>query len=266
MMFAMFSTVVPWAVVVAAIVLHVNQLVSFDDLTIFSRRCIPRRPPASKNFDCTGGFKPWLKGQILISCIIANILFCLCTGQLEAWWELLNQEECSAPGDQIATFKYPACGLNLTSNSLDFDEAAGLTGIPVTNIMAMNDTCWQDSRPVQLCPFATTGKVGIANWISSSQWVHRIAGFILIDRVQSLLAVCLTSYFLSALTSKAEKDAEVAIRQQHVLMAEQLVPQSSTAQPNPGKSGFGTMVIRRSKIQIPDRSNRRQRILASLNP
>lgn len=189
MMFTMFSTAVPWAVIVVAYVLKRNADVSFDELTKFSRRAVPRRPRnlvSAKVFDSTGGYVAWIKMQNVLSCVVASLLFCLSTGQLEAWWELVDPAKCSAPKAQEATFKYPACGGdNFTAGEgwEYFNEQAGDTGIPNANIMAMNDTCWQDSRPVQACPFATTAKVSMADWISPNQWMHRIGCFLILEHV-----------------------------------------------------------------------------------
>ena len=55
--------------------------------------------------------------MLLVSVQVSNLLFCLTTGQLDAWWELIRPHECSAPAPQNVPWKYPACDTNFTAGS-----------------------------------------------------------------------------------------------------------------------------------------------------
>ena len=88
-MVLMFSCAIPWATLVIWLVLKVNLTSSFNELTFNRRRAIPRRVQRAASdeveVDHTGGFAPWIEAQLYLALVISNLLFCLTTGQLDAW-------------------------------------------------------------------------------------------------------------------------------------------------------------------------------------
>jgi hypothetical protein len=102
----MWTIVMPYLPVAAWIICLMRWKFNFVRLTKYSRRPIPKKPTGR---DATGGYRPWLQGQLFASTLVTTGLFCFSTGQLEAWWSLWDAQSCSPPSHERSAWKYPSC-------------------------------------------------------------------------------------------------------------------------------------------------------------
>ena len=134
MLVSMYSIVMARVSLVVLIVVELRMKTDFYRLTKFARRPIPVKP---QDDDATGGeccscrtrharprslhlpvatpalqtrllnehaifcsgYRPWLQTQMFLSCVVSSLLFCITTGQLEAFAALVDADACSPPSE-----------------------------------------------------------------------------------------------------------------------------------------------------------------------
>jgi hypothetical protein len=205
---------------------------NFIRLVTYAKRPVPQTPNSS---DSTGGYRPWLEGQIFLSTVVNSLLFCLSTGQLEAWWTLYDRNQCQPPKLNETRWKYPDCDLNFESGRKDelYDEASSVAAFEPVGITlaAPNTSCWQDPVPELNtgCPFA---QENLDDWEDKSsrtpeQSLHRVVCFVILENVQVMLLYAMIKWNQSKNGNVQEKWRAARLAQ-HSLIAEQLFPPSSS--------------------------------------
>jgi hypothetical protein len=209
---------------------------NFVRLVTYAQRPVPHTPNSS---DATGGYRPWLEGQIFLSTVVNCLLFCLSTGQLEAWWTLYDPNQCQPPTLNETRWKYPDCDLFFESQGKEYsadelyDEASSAAAFePVgITIAAPNTSCWQPPIPALNtdCPFA---QENLDEWNEKSsrtpeQALHRVVCFVVLENFQVILLYAMIKWNQSKNGNVQEKWRAARLAQ-HSLIAEQLFPPSSS--------------------------------------
>lgn len=109
----MFTIVFPELPLVVWFFLVLRLRNDLTRLTALCRRNVPMYPTAG---DPLGGLLWWLEKQTYASAICVVGFFVLCTGCMEAWFELFNPEACSiAKPSNLTHWKFPACSVDFSS-------------------------------------------------------------------------------------------------------------------------------------------------------
>lgn len=216
---------------------------NFVKMAKYTRRPVPHKPNTA---DSTGGYRPWLEAQIFLSTIVTNLLFCLSTGQLEAWWALFDRETCQPPTLERTVWKYPDCDTSFVSEGISYDSSDALYDemnseqafeIVDPSIMASNATCWQDQMPELSsdCPFvqAITDE-SMAEWRAksqrtSTQSLHRLIFFVVLQNIQVILLYTMIKWN-RAKDGDVEEKWKAARLAQHSLVADQIFPPEASDQ------------------------------------
>lgn len=216
---------------------------NFVKLAKYTRRPVPHKPNTA---DSTGGYRPWLEAQIFLSTMVTNLLFCLSTGQLEAWWALYDRDACQPPTLERTAWKYPNCdtrfvseGMSYDSSDLLYDESSSEQAVETVDpsIMASNATCWQQQMPElnSDCPFvqAITNE-SLAEWRAksqrtSTQSLHRLVVFVVLQNLQVILLYVMNKWN-HAKDGDTEDKWRAARLAQHSLVADQIFPPEASDQ------------------------------------
>ena len=215
------------------IVLLIRFKFNFIRLVTYAKRPVPSTPNSS---DMTGGYRPWLEGQIFLSTAVTSLLFCLSTGQLEAWWALYDPDQCRPPTLNETRWKFPGCDLLFPKHAGSFrsadqlyDEASSVGALETVDnsIAAPNTSCWQPPIPELNtdCPFAQDN---LEEWREKSsrtpeQALHRVVCFVILENVQVILLYAMIKWKQSHNFNIQEK-WRLARLAQHSLIADQLFP------------------------------------------
>jgi hypothetical protein len=66
---------------------------------------------------CIGtGHRSWLRFQMFVACILVALLFCITTGQLEAFATLWDEKNCSPPSKLLTAFILRELGMGVAVN------------------------------------------------------------------------------------------------------------------------------------------------------
>lgn len=205
---------------------------NFIRLVTYAKRPVPSTPNSS---DMTGGYRPWLEGQIFLSTAVTSLLFCLSTGQLEAWWALYDADQCRPPTLNETRWKFPGCDLlfphagSFRGADQLYDEASSVGAFETVDnsIAAPNTSCWQPPIPELNtdCPFAQDN---LDEWREKSsrtpeQALHRVVCFVILENLQVILLYAMIKWNQSYNFNIQEKWTNARLAQ-HSLIADQLFP------------------------------------------
>ena len=183
---------------------------------------------------------PFMRVQIYLSTIFANAIFCFCSGQLDAWWELIDRDQCSAPKHDQTSWKYPLCNPRFTSPVEGYDEHSRdeafefVDGVSRPGVMAVNDTCWADAANAleyenanasTSCLFTSPIEPNIWSWLTRDQLTYRIATFLVLEHLMILIFVAVTMCMKREHENKmVTKKREQHWQERHGIMASAMYP------------------------------------------